>query len=165
MIENGLYKLNKKGISFLKANNCQIVKDFNDSKVNSRPMYFAMTSKISNEIVFLIPLTTIRSKEHELKIDSYLLSKGIQSNYFEKALILGEKRAFKISSVFAVDSTMLNEWTIKDSIYVVRNKIVIKSVRNKLNVMLNHYAANPEKSENHVIELRDKLLELARNFG
>lgn len=59
---------------------------------------------------------------------------------------------------------MIEEWTINGSIYVVKNKKVIESIHTKLREMLSHYASNISRSENHVIELRNQLLEEKSNY-
>ncbi len=164
LVSNGLYKLNQIGIDFLIKNKCQIVSNLDTNKYDSRPMYYAMRSDKDDNILYLLPLSTIRNNSQEMRIDSCLMSKGIQKNYYEKVKILGVQRVVKISSVFAVSINMIEEWTINGSIYVVKNKKVIESIHTKLKVMLSHYASNNSRSENHVIELRNQLLEEKSNY-
>jgi len=159
LINNGLYKLNHVGVEFLIENKCQIVSNLESNKYDSRPMYYAMRSDKDDNILYLLPLSTIRNNSQEMRIDSCLMSKGIQKNYYEKVKILGVQRVLKISSVFAVSINMIEEWTINGSIYIVKNKKIIESIQTKLKIMLAHYASNNSRSENHVIELRNQLLE------
>lgn len=163
MIKNGLYKLNEEGLNFLVSNKCQLAKNFNETKLQSRPMFFAMSSDVHKDILYMIPLTTIRSIEQEIRIKKYLSSSGFQQNFYEELKILGEKRILKISSVFVVSTSMVNEWTINGIIYEVKNRVALKSIEKKLNIMIIHYAANPNRSENHIIELRDNLLSIIKN--
>ena len=121
-------------------------------------MYYAMKSDKDENVLYLLPLTTIRSKSQENRIDSCLMSKGIQKCYYEKFKILGVQRVVKISSVFAVSINMIEEWTINGTIYVVKNRNKIVSIQKKLKVMLSHYASNSSHSENYVIELRNQLI-------
>jgi len=158
LVSNGLYKLNQIGIEFLIQNRCQIVNNLEINKYDSRPMYYAMKSDKDENVLYLLPLTTIRSKSQENRIDSCLMSKGIQKYYYEKVKILGVQRVVKISSVFAVSINMIEEWTINGTIYVVKNRNKIVSIQKKLKVMLSHYASNSSHSENHVIELRNQLI-------
>ncbi|HET6786210.1 MAG TPA: hypothetical protein VFH18_09320 [Erysipelotrichaceae bacterium] len=163
MIKNGLYKLNEEGLKFLDSYKCQIAKNYNETKLQTRPIFFAMSSDLHKDILYMIPLTTIRSVEQEVRIKEYLSSSGFQQNFYEEVKILGEKRILKISSVFVVSTSMVNEWTINGIIYEVRNKITLNSIEKKLNIMINHYAANPNRSENHIIELRDNLFSIIKN--
>jgi len=163
MIKNGLYKLNEEGLNFLDANKCQISKNFDETKLQSRPMFFAMSSDVHKDILYMIPLTTIRSIEQEVRFKKYLSSSGFQQNFYEEVKILGEKRILKISSVFVVMTSMVNEWTINGIIYEVKNRAALISIEKKLSIMIIHYAANPDRSENHIIELRDKLLSIIKD--
>lgn len=89
LVSNGLYKLNQIGIEFLIQNRCQIVNNLEINKYDSRPMFYAMKSDKDENVLYLLPLTTIRSKSQENRIDSCLMSKGIQKYYYEKVKILG----------------------------------------------------------------------------
>jgi len=163
MIKNGLYKLNEEGLNFLDANKCQISKNFDETKLQSRPMFFAMSSDVHKDILYMIPLTTIRSIEQEVRFKKYLSSSGFQQNFYEEVKILGEKRILKISSVFVVMTSMVNEWTINGIIYEVKNRAALISIEKKLSIMIIHYATNTDRSENHIIELRDKLLSIIKD--
>jgi len=55
---------------------------------------------------------------------------------------------------------MDNKWNI----YEIRNRVTLNSIEKKLNIMIIHYAANPSRSENHIIELRDALLNIIKNY-
>lgn len=156
MKKNGLYKLNEKGIEFLKENDCQIVS--RNSKIGSRPMFFSLPYKENDDIIYLIPLSTLNNHNRS-RINSIINSEGLPSNFYEKVNILGVERVLKISSVFVVSRDMVNEWTSRGTIYIVQNKNVTESAEKKLNTMLVHYSANPENSENHVIECRNKLID------
>ncbi len=158
MIKNGLYKLNENGLRFLKMMECNIIKNIEETKVNSRPMYYGLASKKDNDIFYLIPLMTIRSNSQEIRIDRYLLSNGLSKNYYEKIKVMNTMHALKISSVFVVDSTMIEEWKIQGNVYIYQNRHKIDIINQKLNTMLVHYFANPKHSENHVVESRNYLL-------
>jgi len=54
---------------------------------------------------------------------------------------------------------MVEEWTLKGSIYTIKNKNVNQTIKRKLHVMLSHYSANPHRSENKVIQCVAKLQE------
>lgn len=163
MIKNGLFKLNEESLKFLDSNKCQIAKNFNETKLKTRSMFFAMSSDLHKDIIYMIPLTTIRSVEQEVRIKKYLASSGFQQNFYEEVKILGEKRLVKNSSVFVVSTSMVNEWTINGIIYEVKNRVTLNSIEKKLNIMIIHYAADPDRLENHNIELRDNLLSIIKN--
>lgn len=158
MIDNSLYKLKESGIKFLMRNGCQIVNEINAAKTNVCPMFFAFSNTENDSIIYLIPFTTIKTSSQEEKIKRYLKSKGLKKNFYEIAYINDAKRAFKISSVFAVSSTMVEEWKKRGKLYTVENRMVINVVRNKLKVMLTHYSTNPKRSENKVIECVEILM-------
>ena len=80
-------------------------------------MFFAMSSDLHKDILYMIPLTTIRSNEQEVRIKKYLSSSGFQQNFYVEVKIIGEKRILKISSVFVVMTSMVNEWTINGNWY------------------------------------------------
>jgi len=125
-------------------------------------MFFAMSSDLHKDILYMIPLTTIRSVEQEARIKKYLSTSGFQQNFYEEVKILGKKRILKISSVFVVSTTMVKEWTINGILYEIKNRVTLDSIEKKLNIMIIHYAANPSRSENHIIELRDALLNIIK---
>ncbi|MFV0254984.1 MAG: hypothetical protein ACK5G7_02510 [Erysipelotrichaceae bacterium] len=59
MIKNDLYKLNSKGLDFLKENGTQIVKNTTESKLQNRPMFFFVALCEHSKIIYSLPLVTI----------------------------------------------------------------------------------------------------------
>lgn len=157
MITNGLYKLNNNGLNFLKENDTQITRFSDASKVDSRPMFYSLSDKDNPEICYLIPMSTLRSQKQKDKIESFMKRSGISSRFYSIGKVLNQERAFKISSVFAVDSSMIDEWTIKNNIYQIQDQRLLNDISSKLNDVMNYYSAFPDKSENKVIQCSEKL--------
>jgi len=156
---NSLYKLNSKGINFLKENDSQITRYYDESKVENRPMFYSLSDEKNPDICYLIPISTIRTNEQKNKIENMMKRSGIQSRFYVIGKVLGVDRSFKISSVFSVHSSMINEWTIKNSIYQITNRRLLTEIESKLNDVMNYYTAFPDKSENKVIQCVNKLRE------
>ncbi len=157
MIENGLYIVTESGVQFLKKNNCQIVNG--KSKLDDRPMCFALKDIENPEICYLIPLSTIKTDDKRKKIEETMSSKGIKANFYTIGKVDKAERVFKISSVFVVKESMTREWIKGNTIYTIKNKKLIEEVNTKLQIMLNHYKNFPHFSENHVIELKKDLIQ------
>lgn len=158
MDKNGLYTLNQTGIDFLKANNCQIIMNIGESKIKTRPMFFSLEDFKNPKLIYIIPLSIIRNVGQKNRILGIISGSGISSNFYEIGVVDGKDQVFKISSVLLVTDTMLDEWKKNNRIYIVQNQQLIANVEKKLRVMINHYHANPEKSENNVIQLKIHLI-------
>ncbi|EIZ6653595.1 hypothetical protein MPC59_003026 [Listeria monocytogenes] len=123
-----------------------------------RPLLYALPSQEHEGLYFLIPITTLTTEAKRQKIESFMTRRGIASSFYEIGRVAGRDVAFKISGALPVTEKYVREWTLKGQHYVVQNKKVLENVEQKLKHILSYENRNPNRLEQRLTAIQNKLL-------
>lgn len=153
MKQHGIYLANEQYYNMLREIGSAV--DYQ----KQRPLLYALPSQEHEGLYFLIPITTLTTEAKRQKIESFMTRRGIASSFYEIGRVAGRDVAFKISGALPVTEKYVREWTLKGQHYVVQNRKVLENVEQKLKHILSYENRNPNRLEQRLTAIQNKLLD------
>lgn len=128
------------------------------NKAESRPQYLAIQD--ASGLLWLIPLSS-KVENYRAKIARVEERRG-EGNcvYYHIGKIAGKERAFIISGMFPITECYIShQYTISSVPYIVRDKELIRQLHSKAQRYLRLLEQGQLRDENHVLDIRTKLLQ------
>lgn len=161
MVENGVYIIKEEFFKMFQKENCI----FKYNKNGSRPTFCCIKDKEYKEIFWAIPTSRITENKNMDRINKYINmpKSNIGSSFYH----IGKTNfpcIFCISSVFPIiDKYVEREYTVNGKHLILANSKQNKEIRNKLVKVLSVEHSNPNKFEQRITYIKNKLIEELNN--
>lgn len=158
MIENGVYIIKEEFFErFKRENNCI----FKYNKNESRPVFCCIRDKEYKQLFWAIPTSKINKDKNIDRIKRYINMP--KSNICSSFYHIGKTNfpcIFCISSVFPViDKYIEREYIVNNKHLILNNNKQNREIKNKLIKILSIENSNPNRFEQKITYIKNKLME------
>ena len=157
MVENGIYIIKQSYFEKFEQYGCK----FKDNKSGRRPTFCCLQDKYIKEIFWAIPTSEITKDKNMNRIEKYIKSKtsNVSSSFYHIGMT-NKPCIFCISSCFPIiDKYIEREYIVNGKHLVLRNEEQNKAIRKKLIRILNAEKLNPNRFEQKITFIKDKLID------